>query len=145
DAKGSGSGSGSAVASTGSGSAVANAGSGSASPPRVPVKVPGDLAAIKFELLPNWERDVAEPGTFQLSVKRASGEPKVFTFSYGYDDPKLPVDHEQYKKALADAKLFTVNEKGDRQRGAAWYLEGVDGNGAPAFRYLVTYGGKRLL
>jgi len=89
--------------------------------------------------------DVAAAGTFSLSVKRGNGDPKVFTFSYGYDDPKLPADHEQYKKALADAKQFTVNEKGDRQRGASWYLEGVDGDGAPAFRYLVTYGGKRLL
>jgi hypothetical protein len=33
----------------------------------------------------------------------------------------------------------------DRQRGAAWYLEGTDGNGSPAFRYRIIYGGKQLI
>ena len=45
-------------------------------------------------------------------------------------------------KWLADKKLLTVTL--NRQRGAAWYLEGTDGSGAPAFRYLVIYGGKHL-
>jgi hypothetical protein len=69
---------------------------------------------------------------------------KTFVFHYGYDDPKAPADHDQYKKYLQDAKLLTGELK-DRQRGGAWFLEGVDVTGAPAFRYQVLYGGKRLV
>jgi hypothetical protein len=53
-------------------------------------------------------------------------------------------------KWLAEQKILGGSGAGgivglNRQRGAAWYLEGVDGAGAPAFRYQVTYGGKRLI
>ena len=40
-------------------------------------------------------------------------------------------------------KILTVDL--NRQRGSAWYLQGTDGTGAPAFRYLVNYGGKKLV
>jgi hypothetical protein len=108
-------------------------------PPPPPVKV-GELAAIKLNMEPNWDRDLVEAGTISLVEKRSG---KTFTFRYGFDDPRAPVDREQYKKFLEDQKLLKVTL--DRQRGAAWYLEGTDGNGAPAFRYLVNYGGKKLI
>jgi hypothetical protein len=156
-AMGSGAGSGAMKAGSGAGSAVAmgsgagsgaKAGSGSApakvDPPRVAVKVPGDLAAIKLSLLPNWERDLDEAGTISLFVKiQARNESAVFKFSYGYDPANAPADREDYKKFLAETKLLKVTA--DRQRGAAWYLEGTDGTGKPAFRVLVNYGGKRLV
>lgn len=150
------SGSGSAVVKIESGSA---AGSGSAAKPavgggssaaintsaqRVPVKPPAEIAAIKLSLSPNWDRDVGEAATISLVVKvPGRDESRVFAFRYGYEDPKAPTDRDAYKKWLADNKIFTVNV--DRQRGAAWYLEGVDGAGAPAFRFLVNYGGKKLI
>jgi hypothetical protein len=160
------SGSGSAVAASGSGSAVAasgsGSGSGSANPvavgsgsgssvpppppevkPRVPAKVPPELAAIKLSLQPNWDRDIGDPATISLVVKRAVGDPAVFTFTYGYDDPKAPTDRDAYIKYLTDSKLLTVTI--NRQRGAAWYLEGTDANNTAAFRYLVNYGGKHLV
>jgi hypothetical protein len=121
---------------------VADAKAGSAAtplPPPPPVKV-GELAAIKLNMEPNWDRDVVEAGTISLVEKRSG---KTFTFRYGFDDPRAPVDREQYKKFLEDQKVLKVTL--DRQRGAAWYLEGTDGNGAPAFRYLVNYGGKKLI
>ncbi len=103
-----------------------------------------ELAAIKFELLPNWDRDVAAAATFSLNVKvPKTAEMRTFAFNYGYEDPKAPSDRDAYKKWLADTKTLTVTL--DRQRGAAWYLEGTDGNGKPAFRFLVTYGGKHLI
>jgi hypothetical protein len=89
---------------------------------------------------PNWDRDIGEAGTISLVVR---GSAKPFSFAYGYDDPKAPADRDQYKKWLGDQRLLSVTL--DRQRGAAWYLEGTDGNGAPAFRYLVNYGGKKLI
>ena len=98
-----------------------------------------ELLAIKFELLPNWERDVTEAGTIQLVVKLPkSTATRTFTFRYGYEDPAAPTDRDQYKKWLADTK--TLDVKTDRQRGAAWYLENNE-----SFRFLVTYGGKRLI
>jgi hypothetical protein len=109
-----------------------------------PVKLTPELAAIKFELLPNWERDKAGAATFSLDVTvPKTGAKTTFTFRYGYDVPNAPTDREQYKKLLADQGLLTVTL--DRQRGPAWYLEGTDGNGARAFRFVVTYGGKRLV
>ena len=107
------------------------------------IRVPPDIAAIKLELQPNWDRDIGDPATISLVVKRANGDPTVFTFSYGYDDPRAPTDRDAYLKFLTDSKILAVTL--NRQRGSAWYLEGIDGNGAPAFRYLVNYGGKRLL
>ena len=110
-----------------------------------PVKVSAALAAIKLSLLPNWDRDVDEAGTFQYVVRiKGTQSTKTFTFRYGYDDPKAPVDHDQYKKYLQDTRTLTGEIK-DRQRGAAWFLEGNDAAGMPAFRYVVLYGGKRLI
>jgi hypothetical protein len=112
--------------------------------PHGPVKVPADLAAIKLSLLPNWDRDVDEPGTFQYVVRiKGTQSTKTFSFRYGYDDPKAPMDREQYKKYLQDTHVLT--DAKDRQRGAAWFLEGSDAAGLPAFRYVVLYGGKRLI
>ena len=105
-----------------------------------PVSTPAELAAIKLNMEPNWDRDTVAAGTISLVVK---GEAKPFVFQYGLDDPKAPIDREQYKKFLDDQKLLHVTL--DRQRGAAWYLEGTNGDGAPAFRYLVNYGGKHLI
>jgi hypothetical protein len=145
-------GSGSAVA--GSGSAVkvgvvVGAGSGSSMAintglPRVAVKPPAEIAAIKLSLSPNWDRDVGEAATISLVVKvPGRDESRVFSFRYGYEDAKAPADRDAYKKWLADNKILSVSV--DRQRGAAWYLEGTDGAGAPAFRFLVNYGGKKLI
>jgi hypothetical protein len=110
-----------------------------------PVKVPGEVAAIKLSLLPNWDRDIDAPGTIQYVVRiKGTQSTKTFTFHYGYDDPKAPADHDQYKKYLQDTHAFTGDVR-DRQRGAAWFLEGNDAQGLPAFRYVVLYGGKRLI
>jgi hypothetical protein len=118
-------------------------GTGSA-PAHGPVKVPAELAAIKLSLLPNWDRDIDEAGTFQYVVRiKGTQSTKTFTFRYGYDDPKAPTDRDQYKKYLQDGR--TLTDIKDRQRGAAWFLEGNDASGLPAFRYLVVYGGKRLI
>jgi hypothetical protein len=124
------------------------AGSGSAAPPpppppHVPVKLTPELKAITITLGPNWERDVDEGGTFSLEVRRKDLPAKTFTFFYGYDPDNAPADRDAYMKYLADQHLLTVTL--NRQRGAAWYLEGTDATGAPAFRYLVIYGGKRLV
>jgi hypothetical protein len=110
-----------------------------------PVKVPGDVAAIKLSLLPNWDRDIDAPGTIQYVVRiKGTQSTKTFTFHYGFDDPKAPADHDQYKKYLQDTHAFTGDIR-DRQRGAAWFLEGNDPQGLPAFRYVVLYAGKRLI
>lgn len=111
---------------------------------RVPVKPPAEIAAIKMDLEPNWVRDVGEAGTisFVLNVPNTS-DTRVFSFHYGYDPAGAPDDRDAYMKWLADNKLLDVSL--NRQRGAAWYLEGTDGNGAPAFRTLVMYGGKHLV
>ena len=102
-----------------------------------------ELKAIQLSLLPNWKRDVEEAGTISLLVDvQSKGETQVFKFHYGYDDPRAPMDREAYKKFLTDSKILTVTA--DRQRGAAWYIEGTDASG-PAFRVVVTYGGKRLV
>lgn len=114
-------------------------------PARGPVKVPAELAAIKLSLLPNWDRDLGQAGTFQYVVRiKGTQSTKTFTFHYGYDDPRAPRDHEQYKKYLQDTRALT-GEIRDRQRGAAWFLEGNDAAGMPAFRYVVLYGGKQLI
>jgi hypothetical protein len=112
---------------------------------RGPVKVSADLAAIKLSLLPNWDRDIGAAGTFQYVVRiKGTQSTKTFLFRYGYDDPKAPTDREQYKKYLQDSKIL-MGEIKDRQRGSAWFLEGTDASGLPAFRYMVLYGGKRLI
>ncbi len=113
-------------------------------PPPPPVKLTPELAAIKFELLPNWVRDEVGAATFSLVVNvPKTGDKKTFAFHYGYDVPNAPTDREQYKKLLADQHVLVVSL--DRQRGSAWYLEGTDDTGARAFRFVVTYGGKRLV
>lgn len=111
---------------------------------RGPVKPPADLAVIKLDLEPNWDRDFDQAGTvsFVLNVP-ATNDKRVFSFSYGYDVANAPADREAYKKFLADQRLLNVTL--DRQRGSAWYLEGTDASGSPAFRYLVLFGGKRLV
>lgn len=154
---GAGSGSGSAVAATGSAAPV---GSGSVvatntdvnedtgpviemPAARPPVEMTAEMKAIKISLLPNWVRDVVGAGTFSLEVNVQSRDVRAtFKFNYGYDDAKAPSDREAYKKFLADSKQMKVT--GDRQRGAAWYLEGQDPAGRGMFRMLVTYGGHRL-
>lgn len=151
------------VAPVGAGSAVAAAGSavdapkGSASDAvasaadvpvpaakgkRVYVKPPADLAAIKLDLEPNWERDMGEAGTFSLVVKvPSSDDTRVFSVRYGYEDPSAPFDCDGYRKFLEDKKAMTVTL--NRQRGGGCYVEATD-KGAATFRYLVSYGGKLL-
>ena len=138
---GGGSGSAGSVVAAGSASKVASAGSNQ---PRVATKPSAEVSAIKLSLSPNWDRDVGEPGTISLVVKiPEQTATKVFSFRYGYEDAKAPADRDAYKKWLADNKLFIASL--DRQRGAAWYLEGVDDHGAPAFRIVVTFGGRKLI
>lgn len=108
------------------------------------MKPSAELAAIKFDLEPNWDRDYGEAGTFSLVVKVPNTEDtRVFAAHYGYEDPSAPFDCDQYRKFLEDKKVMTVTL--NRQRGAACYIEGKEPNGVLAYRYLVNYGGKRLL
>jgi hypothetical protein len=134
-------------AKAGAGAKVAATGAASTASAPVshgPVKVPAELAAIKLSLLPNWDRDIDEAGTFQYVVRiKGTQNTKTFSFRYGYDDPKAPTDRDQYKKYLQETGGLTGEVK-DRQRGGAWFLEGSDAAG-PAFRYVVLYGGKRLI
>jgi hypothetical protein len=114
-----------------------------ASDNRTPVKPSAELAAIKFDLEPNWDRDLGEAGTFSLVVKVPStNEQRVFSVHYGYEDQAAPPDCDGYRKFLDDKKVMTVTL--NRQRGAACYIEGNQG-GVAVFRYLLTYGGKRLM
>jgi hypothetical protein len=126
------------------GLAVTKADAGAVVAPR-PAQVPAELKAIKLALdAPNWERDVDSPGSFQLLVHdRNSGSDNVFVFRYGYEDAKAPMDRDAYKKWLGDQKHLVVEV--DRQGGAAWYLQGKDGGGSPAFLYASTFGGRRLI
>lgn len=110
---------------------------------RTPVKPPADIAAIKFDLEPNWDRDLGEAGTFSLVVKVPnSNDTRVFSVHYGFEDQTAPPDCDGYRKFLDDKKVMTVTL--NRQRGAACYIEGTQG-GVAVFRYLLTYGGKRLM
>ncbi|HEX7699965.1 MAG TPA: hypothetical protein VF403_04570, partial [Kofleriaceae bacterium] len=103
------------------------------------------LGAIKMDMEPNWDRDYETAGTISFVLKVPnSTDTRVFNFHYGYDVIGAPTDRDAYKKYLADQKVLNVTL--DRQRGAAWYLEGTDGaTNNPAFRMEVTYGGKRLV
>lgn len=106
---------------------------------RAYVKPPPELAAIKLDLEPNWERDVGEAGTFSLVLKVPNtSETRVFSVRYGYEDDDAPVDCDQYRKFLVEKNKMepTLN----RQRSGTCYIESKN-----AFRYLVVYGGKRLL
>ena len=114
------------------------------SPKRGHVEPGPALGAIKLDLEPNWDRDFESAGTISFVLKvPGSSDQRVFLFHYGYDLPNAPAERELYKKFLAEQKQLDVTL--DRQRGAAWYLEGTDTDGNPAFRMLVTYGGKRLI
>ena len=107
------------------------------------MKPSAELAAIKFDLEPNWDRDLGEAGTFSLVVKVPNtNEQRVFRVRYGYEDQSAPPDCDGYRKFLDDKKVMTVTL--NRQRGAACYIEGSQG-GVAVFRYLLTYGGKRLM
>jgi hypothetical protein len=111
---------------------------------RVPVKPSAEQAAIKMDLEPNWDRDVGEAGTISFVLKVPNSEAtRLFSFHYGVDPASAPADRDAYMKWLADQKILNVTL--NRQRGAAWYLEGTDASGAPAFRTRVTYGGKQLI
>ena len=103
------------------------------------------LGAIKLDMEPNWDRDYETAGTISFVLNVPNGTDKrVFNFHYGYDMTGAPTDRDAYKKYLADQKVLNVTL--DRQRGAAWYLEGTDGaTNNPAFRMEVTFGGKRLV
>ena len=108
------------------------------------VKPPADVAAIKMDLEPNWDRDFGEAGTFSLVVKLPNSEDtRVFSAKYGYEDAAAPFDCDQYRKFLEDKKVMTVTL--NRQRGAACYIEGKEPSGVLVYRYLVNYGGKRLM
>jgi hypothetical protein len=108
------------------------------------VAVPAELAAIKFGMLPNWDRDVLDAGTISLAVKiPGRSDSAVFVFRYGYEDGGAPTDRDEYKKWLAGKRLLAVRQ--DRQAGAAWFLEGNDASGHPAFRVVVNWGGKKLI
>ena len=110
----------------------------------VHVNPPAELAAIKLDMEPNWDRDFATAGTISFVLRvPSSSDTRLFSFSYGYDYPGAPSDRDAYKKFLSDRRVLDVTL--DRQKGAAWYLEGNDAAGQPAFRYLVLYGGKRLV
>jgi len=128
---------------------VSKADTNAAGPPRpndkyVHVATPPELAAIKLDMEPNWDRDFTTPGTISFVLRvPGSSDTRVFSFNYGYDYPGAPSDRDAYKKFLADRRVLDVTL--DRQKGAAWYLEGTDAAGQPAFRYLVLYGGKRLV
>jgi hypothetical protein len=116
--------------------------SSGAATPKQPVSA--ELKAINIALLPNWERDVQAPGTLSLAVKiPGRTDIATFVFQYGIEDSSAPADRDAYKKWLADRKIFI--SKDDRQKGAAWYLEGVDRQGKPAFRMVVQYGDKKLI
>jgi hypothetical protein len=111
---------------------------------RVPMKPDAQQAQIKFDLEPNWERDMGEAGTFSLVVKVPNTEEqRVFYARYSFEDQSAPPDCDSYKKFLEDKKLLTVTL--NRQRGAACYIEGTDASGVAMYRYLLTYGGKRLM
>jgi hypothetical protein len=108
------------------------------------VKPPAEIAAIKFDLEPNWERDMGEAATISLVVKvPSSNDARMFSVRYGYEDQAAPVDCDQYRKHLENTGAMKVTM--NRQRGAACYIEGTDRGGVMAYRYLLTYGGKRLM
>jgi hypothetical protein len=108
-----------------------------------PVKVSPELAAIKLDLEPNWDRDSVDAGTFSFVLKVPnSATTRTFVFHYGYDDAKAPSGCDEYSKWFGTAQHFTVSVA--RQRGGSCYVEGLDSAAVPSFRYHVLYGGKPL-
>jgi hypothetical protein len=101
-----------------------------------------ELASVKLTLNEGWARDSVAPGTFSFFAPGEGGKNIRFVFRYAYEDATAPTQREPYKQWLASTKAMTVTV--DRQRGAAWFLEGTDGAGVPAFRYVITYGGRLL-
>ena len=101
-----------------------------------------ELAAIKLSLLPNWKRDVVDGGTISLVVEAPKSN-VTFVFHYGIEDAAAPTDRDAYLKWLGDNKRMMV--KDERQRGSTWYLEGTDGSGKPMFRFIASFGPKKLM
>lgn len=104
--------------------------------------VPVELSAVKLTLPEGWVRDQVAPGTFSFVVPGEGGKNVRFLFRYAYEDATAPLEREAYKEWLGHKKLMKVNV--DRQRGAAWFLEGIEPSGEAGFRYVITYGGRLL-
>jgi hypothetical protein len=87
---------------------------------------------------------MGEAGTFSLVVKIPNTEDtRVFMVRYGYEDAAAPIDCDLYRKYLEDRGSMKVSL--NRQSGGACYIEGTDQGGVIAYRFLVNYGGKRLM
>ncbi|MBP9089158.1 MAG: hypothetical protein KBG15_23760 [Kofleriaceae bacterium] len=115
-------------------------------PGQTPVPPSAEQAAIKLTLAPGWARDLGEAGTisvFLALAQRGLGIDTNFIFHYGIEKSGAPKDREAYKAWLAAENIMTVTR--DRQRGAAWFLEGKSPTGSAMFRYQVRYGGKFLI
>lgn len=104
--------------------------------------LPAELAAVTLTLNEGWVRDAVGPGTFSFFAPGEGGKNIRFVFHYAYEDATAPTQREPYKQWLASTKAMNVNV--DRQRGAAWFLEGTDSQGVASFRYVITYGGRLL-
>jgi hypothetical protein len=117
--------------------------SGAAATAGTAAGLPAELASIKLKLNEGWQRDSAGPGTFSFFAPGDGGKNIRFVFKYGYELATAPLQREPYKQWLNDNKIMTVTT--DRQRGAAWFLEGSDAIGEATFRYVITYGGRLLV
>jgi hypothetical protein len=104
--------------------------------------LPAELAAVKLTLNEGWTRDAVGPGTFSFFAPGEGGKNIRFVFRYAYEDATAPTQRDPYIQWLASTKAMNVTV--NRQRGAAWFLEGTDGAGVPSFRYVITYGGRLL-
>lgn len=104
--------------------------------------LPAELAAVTLTLNEGWVRDSVGPGTFSFFAPGEGGKNIRFVFHYAYEDATAPTQREPYKQWLASTKAMNVTV--DRQRGAAWFLEGTDSQGVASFRYVITYGGRLL-
>ncbi len=115
-------------------------------PGLTPATPSAEQASIKLTLAPGWARDLGEAGTisvFLALAQRGVGVDTNFVFQYGIEKSGAPKDREAYKTWLAAENIMTVSR--DRQRGAAWFLEGKSPTGSAMFRYQVRYGGKFLI
>lgn len=115
-------------------------------PGATPATPSAEQASIKLTLAPGWARDLGEAGTisvFLALTQRGVGVDTNFVFQYGIEKSGAPKDREAYKTWLAAENIMTVSR--DRQRGAAWFLEGKSPTGSAMFRYQVRYGGKFLI
>lgn len=104
--------------------------------------LPAELAAVKLTLNEGWTRDAVGPGTFSFFAPGEGGKNIRFVFRYAYEDATAPTQRDPYIQWLASTKAMNVTV--NRQRGAAWFLEGTDGAGVSSFRYVITYGGRLL-